>query len=141
MSVRFTCPNVPRCAIGTTFLLLIAAAIEAPIAYLQLGNTGLVVLGAAVLTMVAAITLSKFAEWYFVGPANAFARQVATMILRMLIPLSFVLTVILWEHPNVPTWSALYIAPLYFVVLIAETIAATRRIQSSASRSAVERRS
>lgn len=125
--------NDVRCAGLTSALVLAAAALLAPLAYWQLGSVGLAVLGAAALTMVIAVLLSHRAVRYFAGSGRAIAGMLSAMSARMFVPLLFVVAIVVCSAPSVPAWSAMYIAPLYFVMLIAETVFALRRCHAGQS--------
>ncbi len=141
MSAGCSSLNAARCAVRTSLLLLAAAALLAPLAYWQLGTIGLAIVGAAAVTMLIAVLLSHVMERLFARTGHSMAGLLAAMTARMLVPLMFVLAVVVWEHPSVPTWSAMYIAPLYFVMLVAETVFALRRCHSAASPTMVARQS
>jgi hypothetical protein len=107
----------------------------APVAYWQFSSAGLVVVGAAVLTMLVAVVLSNALERLLVNSGQAMAGLLAAMSVRMSLPLTFVLAVAVWDHPQAPASSAMYIAPLYFVMLVAETRFALIRCQPGQTRS------
>ncbi len=85
------------------------------------------VIGSGALTIVCAVVLSHAMLRYFAGWGGVLAGLLISMSVRMFVPLVFVLVIVLWEPGRVPAWSAMYIAPLYFVMLIAETVFALRR--------------
>jgi len=122
-----TALNAARCAFLTSLLVFIAAMPVATLAYFQLHLIGLSVVAAALVTMLFAIAQSHLAEQYFAHLNQPFAVVLAPMFARMIVPLMFVIAVVAWNHPRVPTWSAMYIAPLYFVMLVAETWFSLRR--------------
>jgi hypothetical protein len=105
-------------------------AMMAPLAYWQLGVAGLVVLSAAALTVVSAVVVSGLALHFFALSANPLAGMLIAMAARMLLPLVFAVSVLLWNPAATPAWSAMYVAPLYFVMLIAETAFALRHCRS-----------
>jgi hypothetical protein len=123
--------NAARCAIGTSLLVILVAAALAPIAYYQLGGIGIAVVGAATGTILLSVIQSVAVERYFARIGQPAAMVLAPMFARMIIPLAFVVAIVAWDNPNVPTWSAMYIAPLYLVMLVAETVFALRRNRST----------
>jgi hypothetical protein len=122
-----------RCAGLTSALVLLATFVLAPLAYRQLGAVGLSVLGSAAGTIMLATVLSHAMARYFASSGRTTAGLLIAMIARMFVPLSFVLAIVVWDSPGVPTWTAMYIAPLYFVMLITETAFAIRRCNSGKS--------
>ncbi len=125
-----TFPYAPRQAVGISLALLIAAGLLSPLAYWRLGEIGVAVLGAATVAMWFAALLSHVTERLVARVGNSMAVLLAGMTPRMLVPLIFVIAVLAWNHPRVPARSAIYIAPLYFVVLALETYFALRGCQA-----------
>lgn len=121
--------NKARCAVRLSALLLAASALLAPLAYWQLGPVGLAVIGGAAFSMMTAVFFSKWAESFFASSGRPMAGLLIAMVPRTIVPLAFVLVVVVGNFPSVPSWSAMYIAPLYFVMLINETLSALYRCQ------------
>ncbi len=71
--------------------------------------------------MVGSVWLSNWARHAFVRTDGPLASVVVPMGIRMFMPLAFVLAIVALRHPLVPAWSAMYIAPMYFVALLSET--------------------
>jgi hypothetical protein len=101
-----------------------------PLAIWQLGWVGAAVVASALCMMLAALALSQVAERVFADPSHPFAGLLAPMLVRMIVPLLFVVAIIAWANPAVPAWCSLYIAPLYFVMLALETLAALAQVRA-----------
>jgi len=110
-----------------TALGLVVTCFLAPLAHWQLGVPGVAVVAAALVTMMVAVVSSRWAERLLTptgGPVSGF---LAAMLVRMMVPIVFVLAIVLWNRLDLPSWSAAYIAPLYIALLALETVCAVRR--------------
>jgi hypothetical protein len=116
-----------RCAGQTSALVVAAAFLLAPFSYWQLSSVGLTVIGSAAVTVISAVSISHAAQCYFASAGSPLTGLLVAMCTRMLLPLVFVVAIAVLGNPRVPAWTAMYIAPLYAVMLIAETAFALRR--------------
>jgi hypothetical protein len=114
----------------STFVILVVALLVGSIAYLQYGASGLFVVSVGTATVLASMWIATWCAKWFAGADRMAAGLLAGTGVRMLLPLAAVLGLVTLGREHIEARSVLYIVPIYFAMLIVDTLAATRRIHS-----------
>lgn len=114
--------------IAIWFILIVAGAVG-PIAFWQYGNNGAIVVGLATATVIASTLLAAWLATRFARNNRAAMGLLAGTGIRMFLPLALVLAIVTLGRGRFDRQSALNVVPLYFAMLIGDTIAYVRRVR------------
>lgn len=118
----------------STLIVLIVAVVVSPVAWLQYRSSGVIVISLAALAVVASIWLAASCTWWFSRDGRSSAGLLAGTGIRMLLPLGLVLALVTIGRGHIEPGSVLYVVPLYFAMLIADTVSAVRRPRAEHNR-------
>jgi hypothetical protein len=113
------------------WFILLVAAVVGPIAYWQYGTSGAIVVSLAAATMLLSMLLADWAARRFAQSDRAAMGLLAGTAIRMILPLAFVLAVVVLGRGRVERHLVLYILPLYFAMLLSDTVKAVRRANAT----------
>jgi hypothetical protein len=109
-------------------LVLLVAALVCPLAYIQFGQSGLMVVFLGLATVSASMWLAARCARYFAASGRATTGLLSSMGVRMILPLALVLGMVTIGRGHVAPKSVLYVVPLYLAMLVVDTLSSIRRI-------------
>jgi hypothetical protein len=112
--------------------ILVVGMIMGPLASLQYGNSGWIVVAIGAATMCVSMWLSAWCTLRFTQNDTAMGLFAGTAV-RMLLPLAMILAVVMFGRPYVEPRSVLYIVPLYFAMVVADAVSAVHRLKTRPS--------